>query len=100
MLEITWSMDNVSRWELFDEGKSKCRLVFTETLPVSALPFATAAYHGYLDFLSLVLDGKKVPDTILEEWEEISKDATKKYEALLEKSIVNAKGIKCEMNRL
>lgn len=52
LLEITWSGDNISRWELFEVGKKKCRLVFTETLPVSILPKAAAAYHGYLDFLS------------------------------------------------
>lgn len=83
LLEITWSEDNISKWELTDEGHNKCRLVFTETLPDSIIPQATSAYHAYLDFLSLVLDGNKVPDNILETWNEISAGTTAKYQTLI-----------------
>ena len=85
VLEITWSKENISRWQLFEEGADTCRLVFTEILPVSFFQNAAPAYHGYLDFLSLALDEKEIPTGILEEWHEISKDATERYTEMLNK---------------
>ena len=38
------------------------------------LQSAAPGWYAYLDFLSMTLDGKKVPGTILEEWDEISKE--------------------------
>ena len=86
LLEINWSEEQMTRWELFKEGDNKCRIIFTETIDESFALDYVPADHGYLDFLSLVLDGKKVPSNILEEWNEISKEATEKYETRLKQA--------------
>lgn len=84
LLEYTWGDENSVRWELYEEGKEACRLVFTETaVPKDYLPQAAPGWHGYLDRLTFVVDNKKVPGFPLEAWEEISKEATKKYQAML-----------------
>lgn len=85
VLEITWSKEHVSRWKLSKEANGKCRLLFTEIF-TEDIPDAQffldnmAGWHGYLDFLAMALDGKKVPHTVPDEWEEISKGITKEYE--------------------
>jgi uncharacterized protein YndB with AHSA1/START domain len=69
LLEYTWTSQSfageisIVRFELFPEGKSGCRLVFTERL-VSA-PYLTGAgsgWHYILDMLSMVLDHLQIPE--------------------------------------
>jgi uncharacterized protein YndB with AHSA1/START domain len=85
LLEYTWGADNVViRWELEDNGNGTCRLVFTETSAAAEdLPDAMPGWHGYLDFLEMVLDGEKVPAFPLEGWPEIAKEVTDRYKAVL-----------------
>lgn len=85
LLEYTWGDKNTVRWELFEEGENVTRLVFTETAVDPAhFPDAAPGWHGYLDRLAYVTDGKKVPAFPLEAWPEISKEATAKYRGMLE----------------
>ena len=52
------------------------------------LQSAAPGWYAYLDFLSMTLDGKKVPGTILEEWDEISKE-TKQHNKIILDHIKN-----------
>lgn len=85
LLEYTWGVGNtVIRWELEDNGDGTCRLVFTETSAAAEdLPEAMPGWHGYLDFLEMVLDGGQVPSFPLEGWPEIAKEVTERYKAVL-----------------
>lgn len=86
LLEYTWGEDNTVRWELYKFNENCCSLVFTETLvPGSYLPDAAPGWHGYLDFLEMVLAGDKVPVFPLEAWPEIAGEATSKYKSIIEK---------------
>lgn len=85
LLEYTWGDDNSVRWELYPEGKDACRLIFTETaVQPDHLPYAAPGWHGYLDRLTYVADGEKVPGFPLEAWEEIAKDVSVKYRSMLD----------------
>lgn len=85
MIEYTFDEGNSMRWELYEEGEEVCKLVFTERrLPPEYLIGAAPGWHGYLDILGMVLDEKKLPHSIPENWEEISREATLQYKTMVE----------------
>ena len=68
------------RWELFKEGKDGCRLVLTAfNTGLDGLEQAAAGWHGYLDFLSMVLEEKQVPGFPVEGWSEMARDIIENY---------------------
>lgn len=84
LLEYRWGPDSIIRWELYDNGNGTCRLVFTETAAAAEdLPDAMPGWHGYLDFLEMVLNGGRMPAFPIEGWPEIAKEVTEKYKAVL-----------------
>jgi|GEM_PF-211029 len=85
LLEYTWGeTDTLIRWELHDTGNGSCRLVFTESSAAAEdLPEAMPGWHGYLDFLGMVLDGNRPPAFPLEGWNEIAREVKERYKAVL-----------------
>lgn len=84
LLEYTWGPDNTVRWELRDAGDGQCKLVFTETgAAAEDLPGAVPGWHGYLDFLEMMLNGRQVLPFPLEGWQEIAREVTEKYRTVL-----------------
>jgi uncharacterized protein YndB with AHSA1/START domain len=68
LLEYTWTSQSfpgeisIVRFELFPEGDSKCKLVFSERLvPSTYLKGAGSGWHYILDTLSMVLDNVEIP---------------------------------------
>jgi len=87
ILEYSLEGDTVLRWELFEAGKGRCRLVFTQSgTPFSHLEGTAAGWHGYLDFLALALGGKEIPQFPLELWSEISKEVNIVYHQLIKQA--------------
>lgn len=87
LLEYTFGEQNILRWELIKETKDTCRLIFTEHLaPLSDLQYTAPGWHGYLDLLSLSLEGviEKRPTFSMEEWQDISEAITAKYKRIIE----------------
>ena len=85
LLEYTWGdTQTLIRWELYDNGDGSCRLVFTESSAAAEdLPEAMPGWHGYLDFLGMVLDGTPPPAFPLEGWNEIAREVKERYKMLL-----------------
>jgi uncharacterized protein YndB with AHSA1/START domain len=84
LLEYTLESHNIIRWELYSADNGQCRLVFTVTGNAAEdLPGAVPGWHGYLDFLAMVLDEGKVPAFPVDGWPEISKEITEKYKTIL-----------------
>lgn len=85
LLEYRITEQHTIRWELFEEGKNNCRLVFTETAVSPAdLSGATPGWHYYIDIMEWALDGKEVPAWSDAAWEDMSKQAVKKYTTMIE----------------
>jgi uncharacterized protein YndB with AHSA1/START domain len=91
LLEYTWTSQSfpgeisIVKFELFAEGKSSCRLVFTERL-VSA-PYLTGAgsgWHYILDTLSMVLDNITLPKWSDELRLEIFEQLNPRYRKMIE----------------
>jgi uncharacterized protein YndB with AHSA1/START domain len=82
LLEITWSPQHITRWELFKEGRKKCRIVFTESLNEPLAMHGIVGYHAYLDLLIHVLDGGIVPADFLNEYATISRTTYEAYTEL------------------
>ena len=58
LFEFSWE-DELATWELFDEGKSRCRLVLTYSkLPDTYAYSVPAGWHVLLDQLKEVLNGR------------------------------------------
>ncbi|HMG06955.1 MAG TPA: SRPBCC family protein [Mucilaginibacter sp.] len=88
LLEYTFGGNNTLRWELIEETKDRCRLIFTEhQAPLSDLQYTAPGWHGYLDLLNLALDGtiEKRPTFSAEEWQDISGAKTAKYIHIIER---------------
>ena len=83
LLEITWSPHHITKWELFKEGRKKCRIVFTESLNEPLAMHGIVGYHAYLDLLTYVLDGGTVPAGFLNDYADLSKDIYTAYSELL-----------------
>lgn len=83
LLEITWSPQHISKWELYKEGRKKCRIVFTESLNEPLAMHGIVGYHAYLDLLTHVLDGGIVPADFLNHYEQVSRDTYIAYTNLL-----------------
>lgn len=83
LLEITWSPQHISKWELFKEGRKKCRIVFTESLNEPLAMHGIVGYHAYLDLLTYVLNGGTVPADFLNEYGDISRTTYEAYAQLL-----------------
>lgn len=79
LLEITWSPQHITKWELFKEGRKKCRIVFTESLNKPLAMHGIVGYHAYLDLLAHALNGGIVPADFLNDYEEISRPAYEAY---------------------
>lgn len=82
-LEITWGPQHVTKWDLFKEGRKKCRIVFTESLNEPLAMHGIVGYHAYLDLLTHVLDGGIVPADFLNQYEQLSRDTYAAYTELL-----------------
>jgi len=82
LLEITWSPQHITKWELFKEGRKRCRIVFTESLNAPLAMHGIVGYHAYLDLLTHVLNGGIVPSDFLNEYENISRPAYEAYAEL------------------
>lgn len=68
LLEYTWTSQSfpgelsIVRFELFAEGESKTKLVFSERLvPTPYLKGAGTGWHYILDTLEMVLDNREIP---------------------------------------
>jgi uncharacterized protein YndB with AHSA1/START domain len=85
IVEYVWHNGSSVRWQLLSEGKGRTRLVFTHRKVLeSQLVDAAKGWHYHLDALTLILEGKKVPENPVETWDEMTKDATKRYKAALQ----------------
>jgi uncharacterized protein YndB with AHSA1/START domain len=84
LIEYVWHNGSSVRWQLLSEGRGRTRLVFTHRkVKESQLVDAAKGWHYHLDALSLVLEGKNVPENPVEAWDEITRDATKRYKTAL-----------------
>lgn len=79
ILEINWGSGHTSRWELISNTEDNCTLKFFETLPESISVEAIAAWHGYLDFLEMSLNGIEIPADVPDRWNYISQKITARY---------------------
>lgn len=86
LLEYAWYNGSTVRWELLTEGEDRTRLVFSHCHVVE-WQFIDAAkgWHYHLDLLALELDGQKMPDNPVAMWDEITREATVRYNAALKK---------------
>lgn len=82
ILEIDWGSGHSSRWELVQRSESKCILKFFETLPESIAVEAITAWHAYLDFLEIALNGLEIPADIPNKWPHISQEITTQYKSM------------------
>lgn len=87
LIEYTFGeAGNRLRWEVLPEGEQQCKLTFTETaVDRSHLEGATPGWHGYLDFLSFVLEGKPRPSFPLEAWDVLSAEIGTVYNSEISK---------------
>jgi uncharacterized protein YndB with AHSA1/START domain len=84
LIEYVWHNGSSVRWQLLSEGKGRTRLVFThKKVQESQLVDAAKGWHYHLDALTLVLEGKDVPENPVETWDEMTRDATKRYKTAL-----------------
>lgn len=82
MLEYAWHNGSVVRWELLKEGEGRTRLVFTHSsISDRQLVDAAKGWHYHLDLLALELDGEQMPHNPVEIWDEITREATVRYNA-------------------
>ena len=80
LLEYAWHNGSVVRWELLKEGEGRTRLLFTHSAVTGRqMVDAAKGWHYHLDLLSLELDGKEMPVNPVEMWDEITRDATARY---------------------
>jgi len=86
LLEYAWYSGSTVRWELQSEGENRTRLLFTHS-HVSGRQLVDAAkgWHYHLDLLALDLDGAAMPHNPVELWDEITREATVRYNAALAK---------------
>jgi uncharacterized protein YndB with AHSA1/START domain len=83
LLQYQLEEDNALRWELFEEGEDHCRLRFTEVNASGEyLPGMTTGWHGYFDFLAMVLDNKEVPGFPIDAWEPMTRSTLEKYTSI------------------
>jgi uncharacterized protein YndB with AHSA1/START domain len=88
LVEYVWHNGSSVRWQLLSEGKGRTRLVFTHKKVLeSQLVDAAKGWHYHLDALTLILEGKKVPENPVETWDEMTRDATKRYRAALQELV-------------
>ena len=82
LLEYAWYNGSTVRWELVSEGENRTRLLFTHS-HVSGRQMVDAAkgWHYHLDLLALDLDGAPMPHNPVELWDEITREATVRYNA-------------------
>ncbi len=87
LIEYTFGESgNHLRWEILPGDGQQCRLIFIETaVDRSHLAGATPGWHGYLDFLAFVLDGKPAPSFPLEAWDEVSAGISTVYQSEISK---------------
>jgi len=84
LLEYAWYNGSTVRWELFSEGKNRTRLLFThQHVPDRQLVDAAKGWHYHLDLLALELEGSAMPRNPVELWDEITREATIRYNAAL-----------------
>ena len=82
VLEYAWYNGSTVRWELLSEGKSHTRLLFTHRhVPGRQLVDAAKGWHYHLDLLGLELDGQEMPHNPVAQWDEITREATLRYNA-------------------
>jgi uncharacterized protein YndB with AHSA1/START domain len=93
LLEYTWGSEShpellsIVRWELFEEGNGRCRLVFRERLvDRTYLVDVGPGWHWYIDALCTLLDGNQPPAWSAEAWEETAAQATERYKAILQET--------------
>lgn len=72
LLEYTWQENggpvSLVRWELFEEGAGKSRLVLTHLKLDSEIPSFAAGWHTHLDLLGQVLDGLRPSFSWDDDW--------------------------------
>ena len=86
LLEYAWHNGSTVRWELFNEGQERTRLLFTHChIMERQLADAAKGWHYHLDMLALTLAGKKGPAHPVEIWDDITREATLRYKAALDK---------------
>ena len=84
VLEYAWHNGSTVRWELQSEGRNRTRLRFTHShVPGRQLVDAAKGWHYHLDLLALELDGAPMPHNPVELWDEITREATVRYNAAL-----------------
>ena len=82
LLEYAWYNGSTVRWELLSEGKNRTRLLFTHRhVPGRQLVDAAKGWHYHLDLLGLELDGQEMPHNPVAQWDEITREATLRYNA-------------------
>lgn len=82
LLEYAWYNGSTVRWELRSEGKNRTRLLFTHChVAGRQLVDAAKGWHYHLDLLALELDGAPMPHNPVELWDEITREATVRYNA-------------------
>ena len=82
LLEYAWYNGSTVRWELLSEGKDRTRVLFThQHVTGRQLVDAAKGWHYHLDLLSLELDGAAMPLNPVELWDEITREATVRYNA-------------------
>ncbi|HEV2479831.1 MAG TPA: SRPBCC domain-containing protein [Puia sp.] len=82
VLEYAWYNGSTVRWELLSEGKNRTRLLFTHChVSPRQMVDASKGWHYHLDLLALELDGAPMPHNPVEFWDEITREATARYNA-------------------
>jgi uncharacterized protein YndB with AHSA1/START domain len=82
LLEYAWHNGSTARWELLSEGENRTRLLFTHcNVPGRQMVDAAKGWHYHLDLLALELDEEPMPQNPVELWDEITREATVRYNA-------------------
>jgi uncharacterized protein YndB with AHSA1/START domain len=82
LLEYVWHNGSTVRWELLKEGRGRTRLVFTHRhVKDGQLVDAAKGWHYHLDLLALELDGQPMPRNPVALWDDITREATVRYNA-------------------
>ena len=82
VLEYAWYNGSTVRWELLSEGENRTRLLFTHRYVTGRqLVDAAKGWHYHLDLLGRELDGQEMPHNPVEQWDEITREATVRYNA-------------------
>lgn len=104
LLEYTWTSQSfpgeisIVKFELFPEGESSCRLVFSERLvPSPYLTGAGSGWHYILDTLSMVLDQIPLPEWSDELRKEIFEELAPRYKKKVEEKNIKQPEAKAEM---